>query len=218
MNFKNHLIEEAIQYNIENNKPLTECIFRRESENFGQYFKFLKENKDKFKLDELDCSLLETDIGEKALFEGESVWLDLPFVAEAKDDENPCWTGYVMVGMKKNEDGKMVPNCVPEESVSEAEYQGKEVDLDKPKRSSTPGDKKYYVYTKNDKGNVIKVSFGDVKGGLTAKINNDEARKSFVARHNCDMKKDKTKAGYWACRLPYYAKELGLSGGGKFFW
>lgn len=90
----------------------------------------------------------------------------------------------------------------------------KDVELNSPKRG---GNKKYYVYVKNDKGNIIKVEFGDTSG-LTAKINDPAARKSFAARHNCDQKKDKTKPGYWACRLPYYAKQLGLSGGGNFFW
>ena len=88
------------------------------------------------------------------------------------------------------------------------------VELNKPKRG---GSKKYYVYVKNDKGNVIKVEFGDTTG-LTSKINDPEARKSFVARHKCEQKKDKTKPGYWACRLPRYAKALGLKGGGNFFW
>jgi len=88
------------------------------------------------------------------------------------------------------------------------------VELNKPKRG---GSKKYYVYVKNDKGNVIKVQFGD-STGLSAKINDPEARKSFVARHKCEQKADKTKPGYWACRLPRYAKALGLKGGGNFFW
>ena len=69
----------------------------------------------------------------------------------------------------------------------------------------------------DDKGNVIKIQFGDTTG-LTAKINDKGAAKSFAARHQCDLKKDKTKAGYWACRLPYYAKQLGLKGGGSYFW
>ncbi len=90
----------------------------------------------------------------------------------------------------------------------------KEVELNKPKRG---GNKKYYVYVKNEKGNVIKVEFGDTSG-LQAKIDDPEARKSFVARHKCDQKKDKTKPGYWACRLPMYATALGLKGGGQFFW
>ena len=96
----------------------------------------------------------------------------------------------------------------------EAEYQGKEVKLNDPKRG---GKKKFYVYVKNDKGNVIKVQFGDTSG-LSAKINNLAARKSFAARHKCAAKKDKTKPGYWSCNLPRYASQLGLKGGGNFFW
>ena len=90
----------------------------------------------------------------------------------------------------------------------------KDVKLNSPKRG---GAKKYYVYVKNDKGNIIKVQFGDTSG-LTAKIDDPAARKSFAARHNCDQKKDKTTPGYWSCRLPKYSKELGLKGGGNFFW
>ena len=113
-------------------------------------------------------------------------------------------------------EGKMVPlDCPFEEPVNEAEYQGKKVELNKPKRG---GSKKYYVYVKDPKTkNVKKVSFGDTTG-LTAKINDPKAKKSFVARHDCKNKKDKTKAGYWACRLPRYAKSLGLSGGGSGYW
>jgi hypothetical protein len=92
---------------------------------------------------------------------------------------------------------------------SEAEYQGKNVELNKPKRG---GSKKYYVYVKTPKGNVKKISFGDVTG-LKAKAGNKKAAKSFAARHNCEKKNDKQKAGYWACRLPRY----GLVKGGKWW-
>lgn len=105
-------------------------------------------------------------------------------------------------------EGAIVPIDCP---LMEAE---KDVELNSPKRG---GSKKFYVYVRNEKGNVVKVEFGDTSG-LKAKINDPEARKSFAARHQCDQKKDKTKPGYWACRLPYYAKQLGLSGGGNFFW
>lgn len=92
-----------------------------------------------------------------------------------------------------------------------------EPELNKPKRSS--GKKKYVVYVKNPKtGNVKKIEFGDEKGGLTAKINDREAARNFASRHNCDTKTDKLSAGYWACRLPRYAKSLGLKGGGSYFW
>ena len=53
---------------------------------------------------------------------------------------------------------------------------------------------------------------------MSVNIYDPDARKSFAARHQCDQKKDKTKPGYWSCRLQYYAKQLGLSGGGNFFW
>ena len=91
----------------------------------------------------------------------------------------------------------------------------KQPELNKPKAG---GPKKYYVYVKDpSSGNVKKVSWGDTTG-LKIKLNDPEARKSFAARHQCSTKKDKTKPGYWACRMPYYAKQLGLSGGGNYFW
>ena len=91
----------------------------------------------------------------------------------------------------------------------------KDVELNQPKRG---GSKKFYVYVKNPKtGNIMKVEFGDT-GGLKVKLDDKEAARSFAARHQCSQKKDKTKPGYWACRLPRYAKQLGLSGGGSHFW
>jgi hypothetical protein len=94
-------------------------------------------------------------------------------------------------------------------------FEEKDVELNKPK---VGGPKKYYVYVKDPKtGNVKKVTFGDTSG-LKVKLSDKDARKSFAARHNCDQQKDRTKAGYWSCNLPRYAKQLGLSGGGNFFW
>lgn len=91
-------------------------------------------------------------------------------------------------------------------------------DLNKPKRNPDSG-KKYVVYVKDPKsGNVRKITFGDEKGGLAAKINDREAAANFAARHQCDTKTDKMSPGYWACRLPKYAKELGLKGGGNYWW
>ena len=69
--------------------------------------------------------------------------------------------------------------------------------LNKPFR--TPGGpKKFSVYVKNDKGNIIKVNFGDP--GLSIKRDNPNRRKNFRARHNCDNPGPKTKARYWSCR------------------
>ena len=73
----------------------------------------------------------------------------------------------------------------------------KNVKLNKPFR--TPGGpKKFSVYVKNEKGNVVKVNFGDP--GLSIKRDNPERRKNFRARHNCDNPGPKTKARYWSCR------------------
>jgi len=82
------------------------------------------------------------------------------------------------------------------EVTEKAEYQGRSVELNNP----TQGDiKKYKVYVKNDKGNVVKVEFGDPN--MSIKRDDPEARKAFRARHNCDQKKDKTTAGYWSCKF-----------------
>ena len=109
-------------------------------------------------------------------------------------------------------EGENVPLDCP---MVESEYQGKDVELNKPKAG---GPKKYYVYVKDPStGNIKKVTWGDTTG-LKVKLDDPAARKSFAARHDCENQKDKTKAGYWACNLPRYAKQLGLSGGGNFFW
>tara|TARA_A100001011_G_scaffold398295_1_gene502199 strand:+ start:5189 stop:5725 length:537 start_codon:yes stop_codon:yes gene_type:complete len=93
------------------------------------------------------------------------------------------------------------------------EEEEKNPPLNKPKRG---GPKKFYVFVK-DGDKIKKVTWGDTTG-LSVKLKNPEARKSFAARHKCDQQKDKTKAAYWACNLPRYAKSLGMSGGGNFFW
>ena len=85
--------------------------------------------------------------------------------------------------------------------------------LNKPKRG---GPKKFYVFVK-DGDKIKKVTWGDTTG-LKVKLHDPKARKSFAARHRCASQKDKTKASYWACNLPRYAKSLGLGNGGNFFW
>jgi len=82
------------------------------------------------------------------------------------------------------------------EVTEKSEYQGRSVDLNNPTKGDT---KKYKVYVKNDKGNVVKVEFGDPN--MSIKRDDPARRKSFRARHNCDQKKDKTTAGYWSCKF-----------------
>lgn len=179
---RNQSINEAIEYHTENGVPFHENVFRMYSDNYFQLFREARKlySKGVLKLSSADEELINTDIGDFAIYEEngrrERVPLDCPMVSE--------------------EDGK-------------------DVELNKPKRG---GPKKFYVYVKDPTtGNVKKVSFGDTTG-LTVKLDDKEAAKSFAARHQCSQKKDKTKPGYWACRLPRYAKQLGLSGGGSHFW
>lgn len=108
-----------------------------------------------------------------------------------------------------------VPLDCPMAELDEEENKDEDIALNQPRRG---GPKKFFVYVKDPStGNVKKVTFGDTTG-LKAKINDPEARKSFAARHQCSTQNDRTKAAYWACRLPRYAKQLGLSGGGNYFW
>jgi hypothetical protein len=78
-----------------------------------------------------------------------------------------------------------------------AEYQGRKVKLGKPFRTPD-GPKKMSVYVKNEKGNVVKVNFGDPN--MEIKKDNPARRKSFRARHNCDNPGPRWKARYWSCK------------------
>ncbi len=164
---------ESLNYHLVNSMPITENVFRPGSDKF---FSILEEARNLF-----DEGVLELKGIDKELYE------------------------TTEIGTFGTFNGIRVALDIPmefEEELNEAEYHGKEVELNHPMRGGT---KKYYVYVKNPKtGKVKKIAFGDVHGGLTAKVSNPKARKAFAARHNCDMKKDKTKAGYWACRINRY--------------
>jgi hypothetical protein len=102
--------------------------------------------------------------------------------------------------------------------LGEAEYQGRKVDLNKPKRG---GSKKFFVYVKDPKTKKVKkVSFGAKGGGqrLSVKLDDPKARAAFSKRHNCPQKKDKTTPGYWSCRINKYWKQLGGSKNYSGYW
>ena len=178
------LLSEGLQYHIDKKIPLFETVYRIGSE---KHLSLIKEARKMYSrniidLCEEDEALIKTHLGEFALYEGESVPLDLPMLNEGE--------------------------------IEEAEFKGKDVPLNKPKRG---GSKAYYVYVRDPKTKKVKkVSFGS--GGLRAKIKNKEARNAFAARHNCKNKKDRTKAGYWSCNLPRYAEQLGLGSKMNTFW
>src|SRR6056300_700104 len=103
-------------------------------------------------------------------------------------------TGEVYTYKRRGVYKKNGRTLIPAEA---AEYQGKKVQLGKPFRTPK-GPKKFSVYVKNDKGNVVKVNFGDPN--MKIKKNIPERRKSFRARHNCDNPGPRWKARYWSCR------------------
>jgi hypothetical protein len=165
------VVSQGLRYHLDNNIPLTENIYRPHSESF---FDLINEVRELYFDGGVVLNEEEVELIETNI--GEKVRLF---------------------------NGQEVYLDIPlsEEFINEAEYNGKKVEIGKPRRN-TGGGKKYVVYVKNPStGRVKKISFGDVHGGLTAKVSNPKARKSFAARHQCDKKKDRMKAGYWACRL-----------------
>ena len=165
-------LSENLIYHLEKSIPVTESIFRTGSEAF---FELLKETRNVFDSEGIELCDIDQSIFENT---------DIGKFAEYEGDKVPLDLPMEYV-----------------ESIDEAEYKGRDVKLNYPKRG---GSKKYYVYVKNpDTGNVNKIEFGDTSG-LNAKVSDPEARKSFAARHKCKTKKDKMKAGYWACRINKY--------------
>jgi len=101
---------------------------------------------------------------------------------------------------KKDTPGQVSEECDCDYSdvvITEAEYQGRSVKLNDPFRLPSGNKKKFGVYVKNSKGNVVVVKFGDPN--MEIKRDDPERRKSFRARHDCANKTDKTTPGYWSC-------------------
>lgn len=98
---------------------------------------------------------------------------------------------------KKTPGQSTCEECTFDHLVEESEFKGKKVKLNKPFRTQG-GKKKFAVYVKNDKGNVVVVRFGDPN--MEIKRDDPDRRKSFRARHNCDNPGPKWKARYWSCR------------------
>ena len=168
-------ISEGLKYHKEYDLPLVENVFLPFSDEF---FSLINETRGLWKnglvqLCEDDEWLLKTDIGKTTMFEGDEVWLDIPFLIEEDD-----------------------------ESINEAEYKGKKVNLNSPFKTSGKL-KKFAVYVKEPSGDIKMVKFGDPN-------NKPETKKNFRVRHKCDTKHDKTKAVYWACNISKYRKKLGI--------
>ena len=188
------ILSEGLKHHLDTNKPLTEHIYRAGSNN---YFNLWAEARSLYTRNILEIAneddleiLTETDLGHFGMFEGKKVPLDFPI--ELTEEE------------------------IQELFTEAAKKKKKDPPIGKPMRSSSGG-KAYKVYVRDPKTKNIKtVRFGS--GGLRAKINDPKARQAFAKRHKCSTKKDRTKASYWSCRLPRYAKLLGLKSSFSGFW
>ena len=191
------ILSEGLKYHMDNNRPLTEHVYRAGSEN---YFNLWAEARSLYTRGILEITheddlavLAETDLGHFGMFEGKKVPLDFP-IELTEEEINEI---YDLYDAKKKSQKKDPP-------------------IGKPMRD-TSGGKAYKVYVRDPKTKNIKtVRFGS--GGLRAKINDSKARAAFAKRHKCSTKNDRTKASYWSCRLPRYAKLLGLKSNFSGFW
>jgi hypothetical protein len=178
-------VSDVLNYHIQEKLSLVENVFRIYSKKYFDLINEVRElyNQGLIELNEEDTELISTDLGESVtLQDGSVVYLDAPFIDEYITEEDV-------------------------QQLSEALHKGKKVKLNKPFR--TPGGpKKFAVYVKTPKGTIKKVTFG--YPGLRVRNANPKAAKSFRARHKCDQKKDRTTAGYWACNVGRYSKQLGL--------
>ena len=184
------ILSEGLKYHIDNKKPLTEHVYRAGSSN---YFNLWAEARTLYSRGIIEVTNAD----------------DLSILTETNLGE---------YGTLEN--GTRVPlDFIMEDEyldLNEAQTKKKDPPIGKPMRD-TSGGKAYKVYVRDPKTKRIKtVRFGS--GGLKAKINNPKARQAFAKRHKCSTRNDKTKASYWSCRLPSYAKLLGLKSNFSGFW
>ena len=184
------ILSEGLKYHMTNNKPLTEHVYRAGSE---AYFNLWAEARSLYSREILEIT---------------------------NEDDLAVLTETDLGHFGTLEDGTRVPlDFIMEDEyldLNEADKKKKDPPIGKPMRSSSGG-KAYKVYVRDPKTKNIKtVRFGS--GGLRAKINDPKARQAFAKRHKCSTRNDRTKASYWSCRLPRYAKLLGLKSSFSGFW
>jgi hypothetical protein len=169
-------ISEGLNFHKENEIGIDENIFRPGSKKFFQLFREVR---------------ALSKVGAYVLNEEESHLINETDIGE--------------FGIYEGEEVPLDFPMLIEEELDEAKKKKKKKNppLNKPSRN-TGGGKKYKVFVRAPGGGIRKVTFGDKKGGLTGNWNDPKARKAFADRHNCAEKKDKTKAGYWACRAHKY--------------
>ena len=225
-------LEEAVQYHLDNKVSFTENVFRPGSDMFFQMIgeaKRLFEEGEYTPADGYEQDLLESDIGQTGIYEGEEVLLDFPFLEELNEDIKDQYNELMKMSVKdlrariqrsskvvdvsgfKSKDqaaSHILRQQHGHKKVAAAFGLNEEDDtggkgIGKPFRSGGGG----AVYVKSAKGNVIKVNFS--QSGMKKRINEPGRVRSFVARHHCLTNKDKTSASYWACRWPRYFSNTG---------
>ena len=170
------LMSEGLRFHINENIPISTNIYRSGSEKYFELFnearKMYHEGKIELNHDIDKMYIKELDIGEWDEYNGQLVPLDYPMLIE--------------------------------ESLYEAKYKGREVKLGKAGARRVKGKKgRAEVFVRDDKTKKIKrVEFGsEMTKAMGTSEEHKKRRKSFGDRHQCSKKKDKTKPGYWSCRL-----------------
>jgi hypothetical protein len=245
------LMTENMKYHVKNKLAITENTFRYGSQAFLDLWaeaRYLYSRNAIHVNDDDKEIIIETNLGDYGMYEGQKVPLDMPMLENELGSklDIDLIPGVFMLPYQnllddiETNEGKGDLYYEVQQALYDNDLEGvnmilknynvfdkymkpslneaikkKTPALNKPKRG---GSKKFYVYVRNPKTKKIKkVSFGDTTG-LSAKINNPQARKAFAARHKCAQKTDKTKASYWSCRLPRYASLLGLKSSFSGFW
>ena len=234
-------VSKELWYHIENDISLEECVFRYGSKKYFTLMNEAKALMNEgTNFDNKTKALLETDLGEFGMYEDKEVPLDFPMINEEKEyyvtynKGRGLGKGLIKSKESDYEEPRVFSKEEAEEYVKRVKSSGatpgqitsywvsdinmNRVDEAKKKKKKDPpigkpkrgGSKAYYVYVRDPRTKRIKkVSFGS--GGLRAKINNPKARRAFAARHRCSQANDRTTARYWSCRLPRYAKQLGIA-------
>ena len=245
------VMTENMKYHIENKLPITENLFRYGSEAFLDMWaeaRFLF-SRNAIHVNDLDKEiLLETNLGEYGIYEGQKVPLDIPMLEET---EVALPYDYLLDQIKadaeltKDKSGKLMDlyheleqmvfdGKIEIENVAgllrrygmynnyitllQSKLNEEEKKHPALGKPHRGGSKKFYVYVRDPKSKRIKKVSFGDAGGLKTKIDNPKARHAFAKRHKCAQEKNKLSANYWGCHIGRYWKSLGGSKNFSGYW
>jgi len=245
------LMTENMKYHVKNKLAITENTFRYGSQAFLDLWaeaRYLYSRNAIHVNDDDKEIIIETNLGDYGMYEGQKVPLDMPMLENelgSKLDVDLI-PGVFMLPYQnllddiETNEGKGDLYYEVQQALYDNDLEGVNMilknynvfdkymkpSLNEAIKKKTPalnkpkrgGSKKFYVYVRNPKTKKIKKVSFGDTTGLSTKINNPKARQAFAARHKCAQKTDKTKASYWSCRLPRYASLLGLKSSFSGFW